>query len=149
MRDLFKDEFICYNYFRDNNINTRAELRKCLKEKPLKGIRQAIIETFFSDYGKSLRSKKSRNVSGKNYKVACINDLHILYHDEKVIKLVFDCIVDAQPNQLVLNGDILDCYHMSDFLFTVINQVVDQVILLKQNLKIINVEMEFRHTLIG
>lgn len=116
MRDLFQDEFICYNYFRDNNITSREQLRKYLKEKPLKEIRQAIIETFFSDYKKHLKSKKPKDIKAKKYKVACINDLHIPYHDDRVIKLVFDCIVDNQPNQLVLNGDVLDCYHMSDFI---------------------------------
>lgn len=45
-----------------------------------------------------------------------INDLQIPWHDEPVINgLVIPFVRDLNPHGIVLNGDIVDCYQISDF----------------------------------
>jgi hypothetical protein len=48
--------------------------------------------------------------------VLVINDTHIPFHDERALALVFSYIGALQPKEIVINGDWLDCYEVSDFL---------------------------------
>jgi predicted phosphodiesterase len=77
---------------------------------------RSFIEEIFSQYKKSILQKEKIKREEKNYQIICINDLHIPHQDEKSLQLVFDFIIEKQPNELVLNGDILDCYWLSAFL---------------------------------
>lgn len=44
-----------------------------------------------------------------------INDLHIPFHDKPVTNLVLDFIRQERPDQVLLNGDVVDCYTVSSF----------------------------------
>jgi predicted phosphodiesterase len=44
-----------------------------------------------------------------------LNDIQFPFHDEKVLALVEEFARDLKPHGIVLNGDIVDCYDISDF----------------------------------
>jgi predicted phosphodiesterase len=44
-----------------------------------------------------------------------INDIQIPYQDTRVMALVYGFIRNLKPNGVILNGDIVDCYAISDF----------------------------------
>lgn len=44
-----------------------------------------------------------------------INDLHIPFEDDKAVKLVLKFIKKIKPDQIFLNGDVLDCFSLSKF----------------------------------
>lgn len=46
---------------------------------------------------------------------AVINDLQIPWQDKPVVDLVTDFIRDLKPHGIILNGDLTDCYSISDF----------------------------------
>ncbi len=46
---------------------------------------------------------------------AIINDVQIPWQDKQVLNLVTDFVRDLKPHGIVLNGDIVDCYAISDF----------------------------------
>lgn len=112
--DILENESKCYQYFTDNKIKNRESLRESLKTNPIEGVSKAFIETLFSNYKKEQKSFSSKP-NGKISRSICISDLHIPYQDDKAVDLAFDCIVDLQPENLILNGDIIDCYWCSDF----------------------------------
>lgn len=118
MFDIVEGESICYQYFIDKQIKNREELRKSLKTNPIVGIKQSFVETMFSNFKKERKVKdKDRVINNKHcYKIICINDMHIPFHDPITVDLVFEFIKQEQPDELILNGDIIDCYWESKFL---------------------------------
>lgn len=44
-----------------------------------------------------------------------VNDIQFPFHDEFVLNLVLSFIQDLKPYGVILNGDIIDCYQMSEF----------------------------------
>jgi predicted phosphodiesterase len=46
---------------------------------------------------------------------AVINDLQIRFHDVPVLNLVVDFLGDLKPDGIIMNGDIVDHYALSDF----------------------------------
>jgi hypothetical protein len=42
-------------------------------------------------------------------------DIHLPYFHKEALGLAFDRTVDRQPDTLILNGDTIDCYHLSSF----------------------------------
>lgn len=112
-------ELKCYEYFHTNCIESRFQLRECLKQKPLHGIRWGFIEEILSDflYLKKEKMKKENELKNcKDHSVTfALSDMHIPYHDEKTCELVFECMFQEQPKHLVFCGDILDCYTLSRF----------------------------------
>lgn len=114
--DIIQDELTCYNYFRSNKITKREELRKSYETNPIKGINQSFAECMLSRYNECNKVREERIKNNKRTSsIVSINDLHIPNQDERALKLVFDFIVDEQPSELVLNGDIIDCYWQSNF----------------------------------
>lgn len=51
----------------------------------------------------------------KVYSICVINDVHIPNHNEAACKNVMDFIRDEQPDHVVINGDLMDCYWLSSF----------------------------------
>ena len=116
--DVQAREAICYQYFSDYNITNRDQLRQQLKVNPILGVTSGFAEEMLSDYNRKRRQNLSkRRISNKNkiIKTCVFNDVHIPYQDDVSLQLVFDCIVNEQPNYLILNGDILDFYGCSRF----------------------------------
>lgn len=52
-------------------------------------------------------------VKGKNIGILC--DIHIPYHDLKAINLSLNYFKQKQVDTIVLDGDLIDCYHLSRF----------------------------------
>lgn len=109
----------CYDYFHKNDIKSRDELRKCWKTNPIHGVRANFAEDMFSDFQelKRLREKQQSNIYlGTEYQQTFVlSDMHIPFQDDDTLKPIFDCIVNNQPKNIVLCGDILDCYSISRF----------------------------------
>ena len=112
--DILDLKTLCYDYFSENEIKNRDELRQSLKTNPIQGVKQSFAENLFSMYKNKNKPKKKTNL--KLSKTVCLSDMHIPNQDDKTCKNVFDCIVDLQPENLVLVGDIIDCYWNSKFL---------------------------------
>ena len=53
---------------------------------------------------------------------AILNDIQIPFEDKRVLKLVTDFVIELQPDGVILNGDITDCYSISDFDKSPLNQ---------------------------
>lgn len=109
----------CYEYFHTNCIKSRKELRECWEQKQIPGVRMNFIEDIFSDFmlKKKLDEKRKHDIqlNSKHSQVFVLSDMHIPFQDEETIKALFDCLVDTQPENIVLLGDILDCYSISRF----------------------------------
>lgn len=110
----------CFNYFDQHEIINRDQLRELIKREPIDGVTVRFAEEMLVDYLELKRKidKTKKEIKFKDSKrvtAVVINDLHIPYHDEKAVNLVFDCIIDIQPQYLILNGDILDFYGCSKF----------------------------------
>ena len=112
-------EFKCYDYFHTNCIENREQLRETLKKVPLPGVRIGFIEDIFSDFllKRKLAIKKRNDIKfdTNHQQVFVLSDMHIPFQDEETLANVFDCLVDSQPENIVLLGDILDCYSISRF----------------------------------
>lgn len=48
-------------------------------------------------------------------KTLVINDLHIPYVDSKVLRLLYEFLPKVKPDNLIINGDFLDCFALSKF----------------------------------
>ena len=106
----------CFDYFKKYDIIKREDLRKIYKEAPLDGLNYQLVEGYFSLYKQQLKlQEKRKRKFGEVLKVVCVNDLHIPFHNYNALTSVFDFIVDFQPNELILNGDIMDFYALSNF----------------------------------
>lgn len=44
-----------------------------------------------------------------------INDLHVPFHDNKLLTLFYSFLKDLKPDNLIINGDFLDCFALSSF----------------------------------
>lgn len=44
-----------------------------------------------------------------------MSDIHVPYHDIKAIEAAITWAKDHQPDSILLNGDIIDCYQLSNF----------------------------------
>ena len=48
-------------------------------------------------------------------RIAILSDIHIPYHDREALMLALNWVKDFAPDCIVLNGDIIDCYQLSNF----------------------------------
>ncbi len=52
----------------------------------------------------------------KSYKkVLVYGDVHFPYHDEKAVNILYKYMRDYKPNVVVINGDLVDFYSISDY----------------------------------
>ena len=51
----------------------------------------------------------------KTKKVLVYGDIHFPYHDEKALKILYSYMKDYKPKVIVINGDVVDFYSLSDF----------------------------------
>ena len=120
MLSVEERESKCYEYFHENSIENRDQLRKCWKTNPIHGVRSNFIEDIFSDFQerKKIKEQKSDEIQSntKYFQSFVLGDLHIPFHDKETINNVFDCVIDNQPKYLIFVGDVIDCYSISRFL---------------------------------
>lgn len=109
----------CYEYFHTNCIETREQLREKLKLTPIPGVRFSFVEDMFSDFLLKRKQYHKRKhdiqLGTKHQRIFVLSDIHIPYQDDRTLSAVFDCLVDTQPQNIVLLGDVLDCYSISRF----------------------------------
>lgn len=112
-------EALCYDYFQTNDIKSRADFRECLSKQGLPtGVRVQFAEDILVDYlaHRRIKEKQKDNLIVKNRcRTFVLSDIHIPFQDNETLTHVFDCIVNSQPQYIVLLGDILDCYSISRF----------------------------------
>lgn len=51
----------------------------------------------------------------KKCKIVQLTDLHIPFHDRDTLKTVFKFLEEFKPDQVILTGDVLDFYKLSNF----------------------------------
>lgn len=71
----------------------------------------------------------------ENYEMIVVaNDFHIPFHDKKAIELLKLFLKKEQPQKLVLNGDIMDCFEISRFDKVPINgkKLKDEIVITRQ-----------------
>lgn len=49
-------------------------------------------------------------------KVVFVGDLHIPFHDRRLLELLFAFLDWFRPHRIFILGDLIDCYTLSDFL---------------------------------
>ena len=112
-------ELRCYNYFHSNKIETREQLRENLQTNPIQGVRVKFVEEMFSDFQEVKKLQEKRLVDSMKdsdyHQTFAISDMHIPFQDDVTLRNIFDCLVNHQPKNLMLVGDILDCYSISRF----------------------------------
>jgi len=48
-------------------------------------------------------------------RIGILSDIHFPYHDRKALDSAVHHLIEFNPDCIVLNGDTLDCYHLSSF----------------------------------
>lgn len=102
-----------YEKFNSLGISSREELRDRIEELQIEGINQQIIEGYYAEYRKSI--KDTGKISTPTIKIAVLNDTHIPYHNKVMVKNFIQFCEDEQPDQIILNGDMVDFYDLSSF----------------------------------
>ena len=64
---------------------------------------------------KDCRWKKLRHIDDRIKKTLILSDVHIPYQDDKAISAAFNYARKYQPDNIVLNGDVMDFYGLSTF----------------------------------
>lgn len=109
----------CFDYFNHNNITTKTQLKDMWKTNPIDGVKPDFVKAMFDDFLEYQEIRENKKIASKKgldfHQTFVLSDLHIPFHDENSLRNVFDCIVDYQPKNLVLCGDVLDCYSISRF----------------------------------
>jgi predicted phosphodiesterase len=103
-----------FDWFELHGITTREELRSLVKEcivtPPIGNM--SILEGFFAEYKKEL---KGIVPIVESKKVVCINDVHVPFQNNKMIENFVRLIEEEQPDEIILNGDMVDFYDLSSF----------------------------------
>lgn len=107
-----------YEFFRENKIQKRADIRKIFaNEVPHIGDiptnNQSLLEGLFSEYKKEILKGIKPEVETK--KVFVINDVHVPFQNNTMIEGVVNLLEDEQPDEIILNGDMVDFYDLSSF----------------------------------
>lgn len=59
---------------------------------------------------------RSSSPSAANTRVTVVlNDIQVPFQDKRVLSLVLKFVDELKPDEVVLNGDVVDCYSISDF----------------------------------
>lgn len=105
--DLFKDSEDARKIIRyvtgNNGIKARIKISKDTKIE-WKGL--TLPKPDKNDYSKVVIKEK---------RIAILSDIHIPYYDEQALNATLFYLIDWKPDCILLNGDIIDCYHLSNF----------------------------------
>lgn len=99
--DLFKDSEAARFHIR---IITDAAGIKSNKKVDWKGVQLPKPEK--NDFSKVIVNQK---------RIAFLSDIHFPYHDEEALTAALIHVNEWNPDCLLLGGDIIDCYHLSNF----------------------------------
>ena len=111
MVENLKDEL--FSQFTKLDILSREDLRERVDEIKIEGLNQQIIEGFYAEYRKGIRN--SGQVCTPTIKVIVVGDLHIPYHNKVMVTKLLELLRIEQPDQIILNGDMVDFYDLSRF----------------------------------
>jgi len=101
-----------YTWFSQEEIKTRKELRDKWGIAPATEFSLKGAEGIFAQYKKE---KSGKIEPEKNLKVVTINDLHVPYHNEEMIRGFIKLLEEEQPDEIILKGDMVDFYDLSSF----------------------------------
>ena len=62
-----------------------------------------------------IRLKKIKKSKAKVTRAVVLSDIHIPYHDQGVLAIAMEYMLDYKPEHIVLNGDIVDFYTASSY----------------------------------
>ena len=48
-------------------------------------------------------------------RIGILSDIHLPYYDREALNAAIESIAKFEPGTVILNGDIIDCYHLSSF----------------------------------
>lgn len=117
-RDNIRQELIDY-LNSDFEYTTDTEFCKVVAErhgKALQTVRNLLSE--LRKYRELLHDDSSANDvddAEETHRTVVINDVHIPFHDAKAVSALEKFFREEQVDALVINGDLLDCYSISDF----------------------------------
>lgn len=101
--DLFDNETARTAIRRVTGANGKYH-RKYMKQVEWKGFQ--LPEPEEDDYSKIQVDQK---------RIAILSDIHFPYYNKKALNSAMRSAVNFKPDCLILNGDIIDCYHLSSF----------------------------------
>jgi UDP-2,3-diacylglucosamine pyrophosphatase LpxH len=90
---------------------TEYKVRAIMRSLVIDKIRKEDTDTF---EGK-LRIGKVVSRKDRKKLAAVISDIHIPFHDRDALAVCLEYLKDIRPNQIILNGDIIDFYSVSRF----------------------------------
>jgi hypothetical protein len=95
---------------------------------------RSVVRVLTNAYGESKRNlKKSVRMAWNGFKlpeqekndyskvilnekrIGILSDIHFPYADMTALNAAVNYLIDFQPDCIILNGDIIDCYHLSTF----------------------------------
>ena len=89
------------------------EQRKSSEKDVSKKEKGTIISVISEPAGSDKNSKLLKRKAG--LKVAVLSDVHYPYEDAQALKLAKAYLKDYEPDLIIFNGDILDCYSISRY----------------------------------
>lgn len=70
---------------------------------------------YLASSGTEIQRRKQMVSSDGVKSIVVFNDVHIPFHNEAACRNVLRFCKDIQPDNIVINGDLLDCYSVSSF----------------------------------
>lgn len=100
-----------YDYFEDHKLNNRTAVRFAMEDilNEFPELNQQLVEGYFAKY------KQQSLPQSDDVKVVAISDLHVPFHNMDFINNIIKFLKDYQPDKIVLVGDIVDFYDLSNF----------------------------------
>ena len=103
--DLFKDAEVGRSFVRQATGSKGNHHRKVMKTKiEWNGFKLPKPEK--NDYSKVIVNQK---------RIVILSDIHFPYYDQAALNAAISFSIDWNPDCIILNGDIIDCYHLSNF----------------------------------
>lgn len=92
---------------------TPTKERKASEKDYVKREKGTVVSVTSEPNGADKNSELKQRKAG--LKVAVLSDVHYPYEDAQAIRLVMAYLKDYQPDMIIFNGDILDCYSISRY----------------------------------
>jgi metallophosphoesterase superfamily enzyme len=90
---------------------TEYRVRAIMRSLVIDNLRKEETNTFAGN----LRLKKVSTRKDKKKTAAVLSDIHIPYQDQRALSVCLEYLRDLRPDQIILNGDIVDFYTVSKF----------------------------------
>ena len=106
-----------YNWYRLNGCPNRDAIRKMDDGVLPYGASRGLLESllpYFTNLDKSSKTYINNwDIEKDERSIVVASDFHIPFHDVGAMKIFFNFLQEYQPDELVLNGNINDCWSFS------------------------------------